>query len=52
MGAKGAFGGKLFEKQLGYSKPQNAIAAHINEDDALKQGIIIAAFCIRLHFFA
>lgn len=27
-------------KALGYSKPQNAIATHVDEDDTLKQGII------------
>lgn len=34
------FVGRDVAEVLGYSKPQNAIAAHIDEDDALKQGII------------
>ncbi|MBR6618193.1 MAG: toxin Bro, partial [Oscillospiraceae bacterium] len=24
---------------LGYSKPRNAVATHVDEDDALKQGV-------------
>lgn len=34
------FVGKDVAIILGYAKPQNAIAAHVDEDDALKQGII------------
>lgn len=33
------FVGKDVAIALGYSKPQNAIAEHVDEDDALKQGI-------------
>ena len=34
------FVGKDVALALGYLKPQNAIVNHIDEDDALKQGII------------
>ena len=34
------FVGKDVALALGYSKPQNAIASHVDEDDTLKQGII------------
>lgn len=33
------FVGNDVAKALGYEKPRNAIAQHVNEDDALKQGI-------------
>ena len=29
---------------LGYSKPRNAIAQHVDKDDALKQGLIANRF--------
>ena len=32
--------GKDVEKALGYSKPLNAIAMHVDEDDSLKWGLI------------
>ena len=34
------FVGKDVAKALGYSKPRNAIAMHVDEDDALKWGLI------------
>lgn len=34
------FVGKDIASILGYSKPRNAIATHVDEDDALKQGVI------------
>ena len=34
------FVGKDIASILGYAKPQNAIANHVDEDDTLKQGII------------
>ena len=34
------FVGKDVAQALGYAKPQNAIATHVDEDDTLKQGII------------
>ena len=34
------FVGKDVAKALGYSKPHNAIAMHVDEDDSLKQGLI------------
>lgn len=34
------FVGKDVATILGYAKPQNAIATHVDEDDALKQGIL------------
>jgi prophage antirepressor-like protein len=34
------FVGKDVAKALGYSKPLNAIAMHVDEDDSLKQGLI------------
>ena len=33
------FVGKDVAEILGYSKPRNAIATHVDEDDALKQGL-------------
>lgn len=33
------FVGKDVAEALGYSKPRNAIAEHVDEDDALKQGV-------------
>ena len=32
--------GKDVAEALGYEKPRNAIAAHVDEDDALKRGVI------------
>jgi prophage antirepressor-like protein len=34
------FAGKDVAEALGYVKPLNAIAAHVDEDDSLKQGLI------------
>lgn len=34
------FAGKDVAEALGYAKPLNAIAAHVDEDDSLKQGLI------------
>lgn len=34
------FAGKDVAESLGYVKPLNAIAAHVDEDDSLKQGLI------------
>ena len=34
------FIGKDVAEALGYAKPQNALATHVDEDDTLKQGII------------
>lgn len=36
------FVGKDVADILGYSKARNAIALHVDEEDALKQGILLA----------
>lgn len=44
------FVGKDVADILGYSKARNAIALHVDEDDALKQGltlILVAMICYR-----